>query len=278
MSPPPTRRAVKRSYAALPTTKTIEREPRGARRKRETRSRLLEAALELMAERGMEGVAINEITEAADVGFGSFYNHFESKEAIYDAVVEWTLEEFGDRLDRLVSEISDPAEVITVSVRHALMRAQRDPTWGKFLMREGFSARALERGLGRRLLRDFQRGIAAKRFTAADSPMTFVSLRGTVLGAIALELQLASPQGKEVAILRELGFNFENGPERIAATLLQMLGLSRTEAERIANRPLPPGGRGSGTDPFARQVRTTTRSAQVAARRRKKGSQRTGAE
>jgi len=36
-----------------------------------------------MAERGMEGVAINEITEAADVGFGSFYNHFESKEAIY---------------------------------------------------------------------------------------------------------------------------------------------------------------------------------------------------
>ena len=59
----------------------VEKEPRGARRKRETRARLLEAALRLSAERGMEGVAINEITEAADVGFGSFYNHFESKEA-----------------------------------------------------------------------------------------------------------------------------------------------------------------------------------------------------
>ena len=68
----------------LPVKKTLaaaapdaQREPRGERRKRETRSRLLEAALRLMAEKGMEGVAINEITEAADVGFGSFYNHFE---------------------------------------------------------------------------------------------------------------------------------------------------------------------------------------------------------
>jgi len=64
-----------------------DREPRNARRKRETRERLLDAALRLMAERGMAGVTINEITEAADVGFGSFYNYFESKEAIYDAII-----------------------------------------------------------------------------------------------------------------------------------------------------------------------------------------------
>src|SRR5262245_42665756 len=62
---------------------TDEREPRGARRKRETREKLLRAAFRLIAERGVDGVAINEITEAADVGFGSFYNHFESKDAIH---------------------------------------------------------------------------------------------------------------------------------------------------------------------------------------------------
>ena len=88
----PNRRTPKRSApkaanapeAANPAVAVAEeREPRGARRKRETRARLLDAALRLMAQKGMEGVAINEITEAADVGFGSFYNHFESKEAIY---------------------------------------------------------------------------------------------------------------------------------------------------------------------------------------------------
>ena len=57
-------------------------ESRQARRKRETRERLLDAAFRLMAERGVDAVAINEITEAADVGFGSFYNHFESRDGI----------------------------------------------------------------------------------------------------------------------------------------------------------------------------------------------------
>src|SRR5208282_5075034 len=126
------------------------------------RSRLLEAALRLMAEKGVEGVAINEITEAADVGFGSFYNHFESKEALHAALVDAVFEEFGDALDRLVSDVSDPAEVVSVSVRHTLLRAQREPLWGQFLMREGLSPRAMDHGLGRRLLRDIRRGIAGK--------------------------------------------------------------------------------------------------------------------
>ncbi|MGF6786926.1 AcrR family transcriptional regulator [Paraburkholderia sp. 35.1] len=77
-----------------------------------------------MAEKGMEGVAINEITEAADVGFGSFNNHFESKEAIYATLVDNVFEEFANMLDRLASGLSDPAEVISVSVRHTVMRAR----------------------------------------------------------------------------------------------------------------------------------------------------------
>src|ERR1700761_8089642 len=111
------RPAPKRAARAAPVAPAAvpeEREPRGARRKRETRARLLDAALRLMAEKGMEGVAINEITEAADVGFGSFYNHFESKEAIYSTLVDNVFEEFADMLDRLAGGISDPAEVVAV--------------------------------------------------------------------------------------------------------------------------------------------------------------------
>src|SRR5208282_925660 len=145
-----------------------ERVPRGQRRRRETRSRLLEAALRLMAEKGVEGVAINEITEAADVGFGSFYNHFESKEAIFAALVDLLFEQFGDALDRLVRGVADPAEVISVCVRHTLIRARSEPGWGQFLLRAGFSGRAFEPGLGQRLLRDIENGVKAKRFPADD--------------------------------------------------------------------------------------------------------------
>jgi AcrR family transcriptional regulator len=45
----------------------------------------------LFARQGVENTRINEITEEADVGFGSFYNHFDSKEAIVEAVVEETV-------------------------------------------------------------------------------------------------------------------------------------------------------------------------------------------
>lgn len=238
----PNRRTPKRSAPEAPhpvVAVTEEREPRGARRKRETRARLLDAALRLMAQKGMEGVAINEITEASDVGFGSFYNHFESKEAIYATLVESVFEEFADSLDRLASGLSDPAEIISVSVRHTLMRARREPVWGHFLIREGFSARVLTLGLGQRLLRDIERGIAEKRFVVADPFIGFLSLGGTVLTAIAAELNFVAPGAPAVNVLKELGFSGEHFPERTAATLLHMLGLKRAEAEKIASRPLP---------------------------------------
>ncbi|HEY1857805.1 TetR/AcrR family transcriptional regulator [Acidocella sp.] len=214
-------------------------EPRGERRKRETRSRLLEAALRLMAEKGMGGVAINEITQAADVGFGSFYNHFESKEAIYAALLDWGFEEFGETLARLVRDVTDPAEVISVCVRHTLLRARREPSWGQFLVREGFSAKGLERGLGLRLLQDIETGVKTKRFPIDDLLMMCTSVGGTVLTAVSIELQFGSSPGTLPAGLKRRGFSVEGLPERAAATVLRTLGLGQAEAEAIARRRLP---------------------------------------
>ncbi|HEX7683121.1 MAG TPA: TetR/AcrR family transcriptional regulator [Trinickia sp.] len=217
----------------------VLREPRGARRKRETRARLLEAALALVATRGVEHVTINEITEAADVGFGSFYNHFESKDALQAALFDWVFEEFGEQLDALVSGLTDAAEVVAVGVRHTLMRARREPVWGRFLIREGFSERALRDGLGRRLKRDSEAGIAAGRFAVADPFMCHVSVSGIVLAAIAAELSFAvtGRSGGELHPAHDLGE--ERFAERAAVVVLQTLGLDRSEAQRVARRPLP---------------------------------------
>ena len=54
------------------------------RRKARTRDALIRAAQTLIAE-GRTNVPIVEITQVADVGMGSFYNHFESKEQLFDA-------------------------------------------------------------------------------------------------------------------------------------------------------------------------------------------------
>src|SRR5262245_43915147 len=142
---------------------------RAARRRSDTRARLVKAARELMAHKGIGATSIQEITDTADVGFGSFYNHFTSKDAIAEAVMEEAIESFGAAADRLAGMIDDPAEVLAASVRHALRRAAADEAWGRFLVRTALArAGGVRQGLGKRLARDIQIGIDEKRFKTDD--------------------------------------------------------------------------------------------------------------
>jgi AcrR family transcriptional regulator len=61
---------------------------RFARRRRETRARLLAAARELFAERGLHDTAISDIAARADVGLGTVYLHFQNKEELLTAIVD----------------------------------------------------------------------------------------------------------------------------------------------------------------------------------------------
>ncbi len=56
--------------------------PRRERKKLETRDRILSAGLAAFAERGIDGCTIDEIALAADVGKGTVYNYFRTKEDI----------------------------------------------------------------------------------------------------------------------------------------------------------------------------------------------------
>jgi AcrR family transcriptional regulator len=92
----------RRRPAALPQTLAAEglvpeadgllsHEPRVGRRERhaaETRLRLFRCALQLFAERGFASVTVEQITEAADVGKGTFFNYFESKEHVLGVMAE----------------------------------------------------------------------------------------------------------------------------------------------------------------------------------------------
>ena len=53
------------------------------RRRARTRQALIGAAARLIAEGRGERASIQEITEEADIGFGSFYNHFDNKEQLF---------------------------------------------------------------------------------------------------------------------------------------------------------------------------------------------------
>src|SRR3954468_17157342 len=100
---------------------------RQARRRGATRGKLLAAARKLFAEKGIDATRINEITDEADVGFGSFYSHFDSKGAMVAAVVEQEAPYFGEAIDAATKDIEDPAEVVSVAHRSLIESAAEDP-------------------------------------------------------------------------------------------------------------------------------------------------------
>jgi AcrR family transcriptional regulator len=69
------------------------------RRKVRTRQALIDAAVRLIAEGRGDRASIAEITEEADIGFGSFYNHFDTKEQLFATASEAVLERWGQLID-----------------------------------------------------------------------------------------------------------------------------------------------------------------------------------
>ncbi len=81
--------------AALPVRNMVSGDQAGApaagrrqRRAAETRLRLFRCALQLFAERGFPNVTVEDITEAADVGKGTFFNYFETKDHVLGVMAE----------------------------------------------------------------------------------------------------------------------------------------------------------------------------------------------
>lgn len=191
-----------------------------------TRRRLLDAARELMAAGGAESLTIAALASRADIGLGTYYNYFETREAIIDAVILDIVESLGQRLDALTADVEDAAEVYSYSLRHLLSTAISDPVWGWFLVRLGIAHEGLVGILGPRAARDLQYGVDTGRFTIEDLSLATAMTFGSLLSAMRTFLQTDDHPDDPSALYAE--------------HLLRMAGMPIDEAHRVAHLPLPP--------------------------------------
>jgi len=205
-----------------PAAPSRRADPRRAR----TRAALISAAQRLLAE-GRTEVSIQEITDTAGVGFGSFYNHFEDKNQLWSAAVAATLRAHGDMVTALTRGIDDPAEVFCVGLRLTGRLQRSFPELARVLLNTGLAAiMASQEGLVAHARRDITAAIASGRFDITDTGLALHVTAGSLLGLAALLDTSPDLDAGQLA-------------DQYAARILRAFGLSQPEADSIAARPLP---------------------------------------
>jgi len=180
----------------------------------------------LIAEGRGDRASIQEITEEADIGFGSFYNHFDSKEQLFATASEEVLERWGQLIDRASVGITDPAELFAVGTRITGRLGWTHPEIAGFLAGAGLDVLDIPIGLAPRALRDIEAGKAVGRFTVSDAEIVLSAAAGGMLGLFRMRQR--HPERVTEATV-----------DQLTEAELRLLGVPADEAARLVALPLP---------------------------------------
>jgi AcrR family transcriptional regulator len=196
------------------------------RRRLATRAKLIDAGRRIVADKGVEATTIQDITDAADVGRGSFYNFFDTKDQLVEAIVR-------DVLDSLVQveyfvndQFSDPRLALAATLRYAFDMLD-NPAVAWFIVRTT--------SIGGPFFNQFhdvtsallERGRDAGRFSFDDIEVAVVLTATMMLGGI---------EGVLVGRLSR------SHTDTVVEHVLRMLGVPGAVARKIVSTPLPSPG------------------------------------
>ena len=194
--------------------------------KRETtRAALLEATKTLVMERGKEKISIQDITHKAQVGSGTFYNYFESKHKVFEAIAEEMLAVFHEELNEIRTTLKDPAMIVAVTLNHCFRRAQNHEAWNTFLAAVCLSDKYILIQDADQCYQDIERGVSAGRFKVENIPFTQ-----------NLILAMVRHTNSEIRLGNLPAENIEDATRAI----LKMLGISDIIARALTQPARPP--------------------------------------
>ena len=199
-------------------------EPKKLTKQDQTCRSLMTATRDLIYDRGVERVAILDITEAAGVTEGSFYAFYENKPAIVAAIVA----DFHDVFEAYLAEtrlrLKDPAMRLSVSLKYYFKASQDNEAWRSFVTSAGLLDRQVLVQPPRQCRDDVSLGARSGRFKT-DS--------------VAITQSLITGMAKHVALEIQRGYLPKTAVFEAVRHILRMLGLPDIAAKAFAEAPLP---------------------------------------
>lgn len=199
------------------------------RRRERTRQQLMQAAIELVLQKGADETAIDEITDKADVGRRTFYNHFDNKEDCVKAAITERFGRYAAESVLVAEKHDDPAVVLTVSALAVFNRIATDPITAQLASLPRLLIDATQDSQRDFIMRTLLKGYEQGRFA---SPLPLEALDALVswgfIGLVLEEITTLGTQDRSAVW---------------AHYLLHILGIEQEEITSIIaaarNTPLP---------------------------------------
>lgn len=188
-----------------------------------TRASLLASGRKLFAERPFDAVAIDDIVQQAGVAKGTFYNHFDDKDALLAAIVSDIRYGIEARVTMVNAAVDDPAARIARAICVYAAMAADDPVEAHVMLRNDPRGSARE-SLNDGLRGDLNGGIGSGRLAIPTIEAGLLFVIG-----IVHSLLLAAARGRERARSIETA-------QHLCMMMLRSFGLDHDDAELIASQ------------------------------------------
>jgi AcrR family transcriptional regulator len=211
------------------TNRSLPKPTRTELRQQQTRQRLREAAYALMSTQGVDATAIQEVTDKANIGFGTFYNYYPTKEALALDVLDCLIHNLGERNDAITRALgeTDPARIVANSVRFVIRDMITNSMWRFWLARLDLLVDRMRLGFGPFGLRDIAVAVAAGSYDLID---------GDAERAWSHLIWLMAAAGRDITD----GHAAPEHERRYAEAILRVNGVKHSDAHAATLTVLPP--------------------------------------
>lgn len=188
-----------------------------------TRTALLNAGFELMADRSVEAIPIDSLISTAGVGKGSFFNHFGDKDGFKEAIALQIRREIEAKITKANQGVKDPLERLAGGMREVTDYALRNRTRTLAMLRMTSGATTSNYPLNNGIVADIEACFEAGQIRAGSIEMAMLYWLGICVALITFVVE--NELSREQAAIRL---------SEVLQLAMSGLGVHRSTAAKVA--------------------------------------------
>lgn len=107
---------------------------RGHKKKARTKQLLIDTALSIYADIGVNALTLQDLAEKANVSNGTIYNYFKTRDDVLEAVGMTLANDFSDAVTQASANIHSGIQRVAIGIRMFINKAIQDKDWAKALI------------------------------------------------------------------------------------------------------------------------------------------------